>query len=126
MKPTHSPLPWHRDGLEINQGGKWTSDQDDIAYINEEVGDADGFANRAIAEANAEFVFRACHAHYTLLEACKALLRIVEDEYGYVIVTTDDDLTSWEPVMAQARAAIAAANSTFRGFCEKEGTPAES
>jgi len=78
-EPKHSPLPWHVSAgqLVINQGGKWTSDQDDILYVNEEVGDADGFANRAIAEANAEFVCRACNAHDDLLDACQQAYDVI-------------------------------------------------
>jgi len=76
-EPKHTPTPWHVSAgqLVINQGGKWTSDQDDILYVNEEVGDAEGFANRAIAEANAEFVCRACNMHYKLVQVVESLLQ---------------------------------------------------
>ncbi len=38
----HTPPPWTLDGDEITQGGKWTSDQDDIAFLNLEVACHDG------------------------------------------------------------------------------------
>ena len=42
----HTPGPWHCGSYgAVCQGGKWPSDQDDICYINSEVGDDEGFAD---------------------------------------------------------------------------------
>ena len=63
------------------------------------------------AAANAPFVVRACNAHYTLLDAC-------QQAYGLIA----GGCYHASPVANVLKAAIAAANSTFRGFWEKEGT----
>jgi len=129
MKPKHSPLPWHVSAgqLVINQGDKWASDQDDIAYLNEEVGDADGFADVAAAVANGRFIVRACNLHYKLLEALETLLRHMEASNGMTrecvvcrksvpfagaVVCSGECALAKPDAAGMARAAIAAAKES--------------
>jgi len=70
-----------------------TSDQRDIAYINGEVGDADGFADAAVARANAR-----------LIAAAPDLYEAIEDIIAHYYNGGDGYV-----VMQQAKAALAKA-----------------
>lgn len=52
----HTKAPWQDNGFTVCMGGLWTSDQDIIATVNEEVGDMDGFADGVVASANARLI----------------------------------------------------------------------
>lgn len=75
-KQAHTPGPWHVNiagyDIEVTQGGKWTSDQDDICYLNSEATgpEQDGFADPGAVVANAYLIAAAP----IMLEACKKAL----------------------------------------------------
>lgn len=85
MKAQHTPGPWH-----VYYGGNFTkvapSEYDDMVKKTNYLGGAiccmddwDGTshtsdAGRLNAEANAEFIVRACNAHYLLVAALEGIL----------------------------------------------------
>jgi hypothetical protein len=78
----HTPGPWVYDkNLDVSQGGRFTSDQDDICFVNHEVGGRDGFANYDIAKANAALIATApdlLAENEKLWEMCKELAATVK------------------------------------------------
>lgn len=54
---------------------EWSSDQSDICYLNEEAGDADGFADTDCVAANGDLIAAAPR----LLDACSVLLSQRDD-----------------------------------------------
>ncbi|SOB60622.1 conserved protein of unknown function [Pseudodesulfovibrio profundus] len=70
----HTPGPWVFDkNLDVSQGGKFTSDQDDICFVNHEVGDRDGFANYDTAKANAALIAAAPDMYDALKDTLNSL-----------------------------------------------------
>jgi len=80
VKQAHTPSPWHvsADGVTITQGGLFTSDQDDIAYINPEVGGRDGFACPEAACANARIMAAAPELLAALVAAAERMEAVAE------------------------------------------------
>ena len=92
-KFTKGPWGIEYDGHEANIIGPvpYTSDQRDIAYVNSEVGDIDGFACGVTAQANAHLIAAAPELYAALAE----LVRIHKTSH----VTWDDA----ELALAKAR-----------------------
>jgi len=68
----HTKLPWKRESRLISGDGTsigcvWYPCREEDEDLYKETSD-----DRAEAEANAEFIVKACNNHYKLLEACKA------------------------------------------------------
>jgi hypothetical protein len=68
----HTPLPWHKDihghigdSKGTNIASTWTTPDDNCPEGRP-------------ATANAAFIVRACNAHYDLLEALKAVVKIAD------------------------------------------------
>jgi hypothetical protein len=107
QKSKHTPGPWYFNvgGWCVDQGGIWTSDQDDIAYLNYEVcgPDDDGFADPFAATANAHLIAAAPD----LLEALEL---VVMEEDWYDASRDGMDWKGPPPVwLRRVRAAIAKA-----------------
>lgn len=69
----HTPLPWMQDHFLIRTVGQFPNSTH-VAHT----GGVGGTREKMLA--NAEFIVRACNSHEQLLEACKAALKaIIED-----------------------------------------------
>jgi len=65
--PEHNPLPWtYMNTMGLDYWEFFLQDSNDECIVN--IQDKD----------NADFVFRACNAHYDLVAACEAVVRIIE------------------------------------------------
>lgn len=78
----HSPLPWRVDGCKgsIYQFDIVGPNGEDLAYANE----SDGADEPSVypAQANADFIVRACNSHDELLAALKAYRASCRKEWG--------------------------------------------
>lgn len=74
-QPKHTPLPWHQSHRQIDSGGYstqiYTEDGETIATMHWYPKDMGNGVTATCRADNAEFIVRACNAHYELLEALK-------------------------------------------------------
>lgn len=76
MSVAHSPLPWRVDP-SANRGGSGTHcgitcEDGEGVFVADIYADCEQLPD-AVAEANAEFIVRACNSHHDLIAALKSL-----------------------------------------------------
>jgi len=99
-KFTKGPWGIEYDGHEANIIGPvpYTSDQRDIAYVNSEVGDIDGFACGVTAQANAHLIAAAPELYEALEDVAKVIA------CGNLASVGAQDLALFKAQAAQAKA----------------------
>lgn len=70
--PEHSPLPWSTSDTSWNDGCSSLSDSDGNCIV-----DGRELRGGELKSANAEFIARACNAHYDLVAACEAAEKFI-------------------------------------------------
>lgn len=108
-KPKHTPTPWHINHDRNEQPNIYGPTNDDwVAVCPHQCVQQ----LQVIANANAEFIVRACNAHDELLEAlksasaaaCDAYCEREVDEHGYAEVAHAPDCDRVRAVIAKASA----------------------
>ena len=102
----HTPTPWtvEYDNSDESDGGQWFNiGPATVWYSYRSPPEVE-----ARAKTDAEFIARACNAHYDLLAACKAVLNAYLTEASWGDGVHED----FGPVIEQAKAAIARAEGT--------------
>lgn len=92
--PSHTPIPWKR-GIRPDDGTVYVA-KDGVAL-------ADIFGAPELAQADADFIARACNAHYDLLAALAACVVALQLESTRALAPYED---AYGPLRATARAAI--------------------
>ena len=96
----HTKLPW-RTGLNFPQTPNYIYQMNDtkqaypIAVTRLQMGSED----MAQAQANAEFIVKACNSHYELLEACKFLKDQIENQAANRVYKAELGAGEWEALL---------------------------
>lgn len=99
---------------QAHTAGKWTAEKRAnwiIRSAEKQIATVSFTDSEEEHEANARFIVTACNSHQELLEACKMLLSLVDDE-GNAELLMQNDFGNLNEAMLYARPAIAKAEGS--------------